>query len=216
MAKHILPIFDVQIDSLDHYHVKDDKVRIVIRSKYTYGKLLIGNAIVSITPTKIDPWSERPKPVPIEEMVKINGSVMVEFSIMSDLNVHLGIEQESAGYEIRATVFEEFSSRNRSATKRFTVHRKRYEINAIDHSSRYETGSPVHVNVAVTYQDKKPVMVNEATKEIMFVKVPNNQNLSETFFKRELSANGTVQTDIPTSEIDNSGFILRVSLIKQF
>lgn len=76
--------------------------------------------------------------------------------------------------------------------------------------SQFQTGIPIQVTVAVTYQDDKPVMVTDATKEIVISKVPNNKNLSEIYTKYELSINGTADIRIPTSSKDESGFILKV------
>lgn len=213
MAEYVLPKFDVQIDSADHFNVKDGKIRAIIRSKYTYGQFLKGNAIVSIMPTSFHAWSVRPKVDAIVKTVKIDGKGTVEFDIVDDLKAQLDNDQRDTVYEMRAVVIEEFTGRNQSATKRIDVHLRRYQINAIDRNSQFQTGLPVQVNVAVTYQDNKPVMVNEATKSVVILKVPNNQNLSETLFKYELTPNGTIQATIPTSRIDESGFTLRVSLI---
>lgn len=213
MAEYVLPKFDVEIDSPTHFTVKDGKVRAIIRSKYTYGKFLKGNAIVSMTPTSFHAWSARPKVSEIVKSVKIDGKTTVEFDIVDDLQVQLDNDQRDAVYEMRAIVIEELTGRNQSATKRIDVHLKQHKINTIDRDSQFQTGLPVQVNVAVTYQDNKPVMVNEATKSIVILKVPNNQNLSETIYKFELSSNGTILATIPTSRLDESGFTLRVSLI---
>lgn len=91
------------------------------------------------------------------------------------------------------------------------MHQTRYKINAIDRDSQFQTGLPVKLTVAVTYQDDKPVLVNEATKEIVISKIPNNKNLTETYSKHELSMNGTIQFNVPTTKQDESGFTLRVS-----
>lgn len=68
--------------------------------------------------------------------------------------------------------------------------------------------------MAVTYQDDKPVRVNDANKEIVISKIPNNKNLSETYIKHELASNGTVLVSIATSKKDESGVILKVMPLK--
>lgn len=82
---------------------------------------------------------------------------------------------------------------------------------AIDRNSQFQTGLPIKVSVAVTYQDDKPV-TNEKQRDIFIIKVPNNRNLSETNFKYQLAENGTVQLNIPTSKKDESGFTLMVNI----
>lgn len=88
----------------------------------------------------------------------------------------------------------------------------RYKFKTIDLDPQFQTGIPVKVTLAVTYQDDKPVQVNDANKEIVILKIPNNKNLSETYTKYELSKNGTVLVSVATSKKDESGFILKVSL----
>lgn len=212
MAEYVLPKFDVTIDSSDHFNVKDGKIRAIIRSKYTYGKFVKGDAIVSITPISYYAWSARPNGDAIVKTIKIDGKGTIEFDILNDLEAQLDDFQQDIAYKMQAVVIEELTGRNQSATKSINVHQMRYKINAIDRDSKFEMGKPIKVNVAVTYQDNKSVMVNDATKTIVIAKVPNNQNLTETFTKFELSANGTIEARIPTYKMDESGFLLRVSL----
>lgn len=88
----------------------------------------------------------------------------------------------------------------------------RYKIRALDLDPQFQIGIPVKVTVSVTYQNDKPVQVNDANTEIVILKIPNNKNLSETYTKHELANNGTVLVSIPTSKKDESGFILKVYL----
>lgn len=102
--------------------------------------------------------------------------------------------------------------RNQSASKDITIHQLRYKIRAVDLEPQFQSGIPVKVMLAVTYQDDKPVRVNDANKEIVISKIPNNKNLNETYTKHELANNGTVLLSIPTSKKDESGFILKVRM----
>lgn len=103
-----------------------------------------------------------------------------------------------------------FLGRNQSTSMDITIHQLRYKIKALDLDPQFQMGIPVNVMVSVTYQDDKPVQVNEANKEIVISKIPNNRNLSETYTKHELASNGTVLLNIPTTKTDESGFILKV------
>lgn len=192
--------------------MKDGKVRATIRSKYTYGQFVKGKVVVSMTPTSFHAWSSS-KNNAILKGSRIDGKTAVEFDIEDDLKLELDNDRTSAVFEMRAVVIEEPSERNQTITKRIHVHLKRYKIKAIDRDSQFQTGSPVRVNVAITYQDGKPVVVNEANRDVVIVKVPNSQSVAETFFKHPLTPNGTVEAIIPTSRLDESGFTLRVSFI---
>lgn len=85
----------------------------------------------------------------------------------------------------------------------------------MDLDPQFQIGIPVKVLVAVTNQDDKPVRVNDANREIVISKIPNNKNLSETYTKHELASNGTVLVSIETSKKDESGFILKVTPLKR-
>lgn len=102
--------------------------------------------------------------------------------------------------------------RNQSASKDITIHQLRYKIRAVDLDPQFQSGIPVKVMLAVTYQDDKPIQVNDANKEIVIWKIPNNKNLNQTYTKYELANNGTVLLSIPTSKKDESGFILKVRM----
>lgn len=88
----------------------------------------------------------------------------------------------------------------------------RYKIRALDLDPQFQTGIPVKLLVSVTYQNDKPVKIDDANKEIVISKIPNSRNLSETYIKYELTNNGTAMVSIPTSKRDESGFVLRVRL----
>lgn len=72
---------------------------------------------------------------------------------------------------------------------------------------------PINALIAVTYHDDRPVNVNDATRQIVLVKIPNNNNLSETYMKSELTMNATAKFIVETSKKDESGFILKVGRI---
>lgn len=102
--------------------------------------------------------------------------------------------------------------RSQNASKDITIHQLRYKIRALDLEPQFQTGIPVKVTVSVTYQNDKPVNVNDANKEIVISKIPNNKNLSETYTKHQLTKNATVLVSIPTSKTDESGFVLQVRI----
>lgn len=104
------------------------------------------------------------------------------------------------------------AGRSQNASKDITIHQLRYKIRALDLDPQFQTGIPIKVMVSVTYQNDKPVNVNDANKEIVISKIPNSKNLSETYTKHELTNNGTALVSIPTSKTDESGFVLKVRI----
>lgn len=116
-------------------------------------------------------------------------------------------------YRILSLVDKISVGRSQNASKDITIHQLRYKIRALDLDSQFQTGIPIKVMVSVTYQNDKPVNVNDANKEIFISKIPNNKNLSETYTKHELTNNGSVLVSIPTSKKDESGFVLKVRIL---
>ncbi|XP_031620960.1 CD109 antigen-like [Contarinia nasturtii] len=216
IEEYVLPKFDVKIDSSEHFNVKDGKIRAIIRSKYTYGKLVKGRAIVTVKPTSYLAWSTRRETDTVAKTIPIDGKGTIELDITDDLHIQPDEFKRSTTYALSAVVVEELTGRNQSASKDITIHQLRYKIKALDLDPQFQSGIPVRVMVAVTYQDDKPVHVNYVVnRDIVILKIPNNKNLSETYTKHELSNNGTVLVSIPTSKKDESGFILKAKYMDE-
>lgn len=99
-----MPKFAVSIDAADHYSVKDGKVRAIIRSKYTYGELVRGRAIVLMRPTNY--WSALRGTDTIAKLIEINGKGVVEFHITDDLQIAIDESKRSMSYTLTATVID--------------------------------------------------------------------------------------------------------------
>lgn len=114
MAEYVLPKFEVTIDSPKQFSAKDGKIRAIIRSKYTYGKFVKGDAIVSLTPrTTYYHWSARQKDseVPIIKRIKVDGKGTVEFDVDDDVKPKFEQYRTSFDYELRAIVIEELTGK---------------------------------------------------------------------------------------------------------
>lgn len=125
VEKYVLPNFDVTIDSANDFSAKDGKVRAIIRSKYTYGKLVKGEAIVSLSMTSQLYWMYADQQMNIIKTISVNGKGSVEF----DLVPVKYYERDSYEYTIKATVIEELTNRNHTASKTITIHKNRYKFN---------------------------------------------------------------------------------------
>lgn len=73
-----LPKFDVTIDSPKHFTIRDGTIRILVRSKYTYGKFVKGKAVVTLS--AVQQYFNA-----ATEKIKINGKGAAEFGIDSDI-----------------------------------------------------------------------------------------------------------------------------------
>lgn len=203
-----MPKFEVTIDSATAFSAKDGKIRAIVRSKYTYGKLVKGEAVVSLTPTSS--YGIRPfYPTHLTEnkdsiikTVPIDGKGTVEFDVDSELRLSDFTENSYVrGYELRATVIEELTGRNQSTSKSISIFRTRYKFESKDLSDQFTPGIPMTFQVTVSHHDDSPVLLNDETKWITVGKVFNRyrDNVNVTYFKFELNANGTADIRIPTS-----------------
>lgn len=147
--EYVLPKFDVTIDSPTEFSAKDGKIRAIIRSKYTYGKLVKGEAIVSLTPKPTYTYYHR-QPDHKDSILKtvpINGKGSVEFDVENDLKLDFSEYVRIRSFELQATVIEELTNRNQSASKSINIHQDRYKINPSDLSHEFSPGLPLTFTV---------------------------------------------------------------------
>lgn len=154
IAEYVLPKFDVTIDSPTEFSAKDGKIRAIIRSKYTYGKLVKGEAIVSLTlkPTFSYYHQKQETKDSIVKTVPINGKGSVEFDVENDLKLEFSEYVHIRSFDLQATVVEELTNRNQSASKSINIHQERYKINPSDLSHEYSPGLPITFSVTISKQ----------------------------------------------------------------
>lgn len=211
-----MPKYEVTIDSATAFSAKDGKIRAIVRSKYTYGKFVKGEAIVSLTPTSSYGYY-RPRHITenrdsIIKTVPIDGKGTVEFDVDSELRLSDFTENSyQREYEMRATVIEELTGQNQSTSKSIYIFPTRYRFEPKDLPTQFTPGIPMTFQVTVSRHDDSPVLLNDETKWItigkMIDRYQDNENV--TYYKFELNANGTADIRIPTS-LKDSTFYLQV------
>lgn len=216
VAEYVLPKFDVAIDSQTEFSAKDGKVRAIIRSKYTYGKLVKGEAIVSLTakPTYsyYRSWDHKDEGS-VLKTIPIDGKGTVEFDIENDLKIEFTDYNRVRNYDLKATVIEELTGRNQSTSKSITIHQTRYTFKPIDLSNEFSPGLPVTFSISVSHHDNSPVLLNEENKSIIVGKILDRYGNNErvTYYKFDLEANATAKIRIPTLN-NETNFYLQVSV----
>lgn len=148
IAKYVLPKFDVSIDSPTDFSAKDGKIRAIIRSKYTYGKLVKGEAIVSLTP--VNSYSYYRMEHDRNSVIKtipIDGKGTVEFDVDNELKVEFTHYTRTQNFDLKATVIEELTGRNQSSSKTITIHQSRYKINPSSMNHEFSPGLPITFEV---------------------------------------------------------------------
>lgn len=99
------------IDSPTQFSAKIGKIRAIVRAKYTYGKYVKGNAIVSLTPRNTYyHWSAKQKDdSAVIKTIKVDGKGTAEFDIDDDLKPKFEQYRTSFDYELKAVVIEELT-----------------------------------------------------------------------------------------------------------
>lgn len=135
IEEYVLPKFEVVIEASEHFSLKDESVRAIVRAKYTHGNPVRGKATVSISDddqygcfySRRDPKKEDNL---VEQTVDVDGRGTVEFSI-AELKCdfsgwHYNGEKT---YKIKAEMFEDLTGCSQSAKQiAVNIHQERYKI----------------------------------------------------------------------------------------
>ncbi|XP_031634654.1 CD109 antigen-like, partial [Contarinia nasturtii] len=220
VAEYVLPKFDVTIDAPTEFSAKNGKIHAIVRSKYTYGKFLKGEAIVSLTPTASYSYyrtnNRHQNEDSIVKTIPIDGKGNVEFDVENDLRVEFSEYTSQRNYELKAVVVEELTGRNQSASKIITLHKTRYKVEASDLTHEFSPGLPLTFSISVKHHDNSPVLLNEETKWITIGKVFDRFNSDErvTYYKFELNENANANIRIPTRS-NETNFYLQVKYVDE-
>ncbi|XP_031631360.1 CD109 antigen-like [Contarinia nasturtii] len=200
VAEYVLPLFDVIIDSPSEFSAKNDKIRAIVRSKYTYGKFVKGEATVSLSSTSQNAAMKRRNE--IIKTIPIDGKGTVEFDVENDLKEMFTKTESKKSFELKARVIEELTGLNQSTSKIITLHQTRYKIEALDLRHEFTPGTPIKFSIRVSHHDNSPILLNEATKTIKIQKNPwfyVTISNPPTYYTFELNQSTTaVNIEIPT------------------
>uniref|UniRef100_A0A336LNM3 CD109 antigen n=1 Tax=Culicoides sonorensis TaxID=179676 RepID=A0A336LNM3_CULSO len=183
VAEYVLPKFEVTIDTPPHGVFKDGKIRATVRSKYTYGKPVKGEATISAYPTlyigSVQPFIQD---AIARKVVPIDGKATVEFDIKEELKLDQEYERDVI---IEAIVEEELTGRRQNGTGKTTLHKQRHKIEFVKDAEEYKPGLPFNAWVKVSFHDGTPVQDTS-----------NPVTIATTFFWRDgTELNQTVTLD---------------------
>lgn len=155
VAEYVLPKFEVKVQTEPHAVFKDGKIKATIRSSYTYGKPVKGEATISAYPTlyigSVQPFVND---VIARKVVPIDGKTTVEFDIKEELKLDNEYERDVI---IEAIVEEELTGRKQNGTGKITLHKFRQTIELIKDDDTYKPGLPFNAYVKVSNHDGSPV-----------------------------------------------------------
>lgn len=160
VAEYVLPKFEATIESSDHFTLDDEKVKIIVRAKYTHGKPLRGSVTVSITEEdnfgvfRCRRVSEVVKPEDsslVKKTFNIDGQETVEFDIGKELKYDRSENNQYIdvrNFKIKADVTESLTGLSQLAEKEIKVHKNTYNISTDLTNHSLTRDSTVDVNVS--------------------------------------------------------------------
>lgn len=154
VAEYVLPKFEVTIDTPSLTTFKDEKFRIIVRSKYTYGKPVKGEATISVFPKFYGGYQPFVTELITRKVVELDGKASVEFHIQDELNFKEDYQREIT---IEAVVEEALTGRKQNTTTSMTLYKTKYELFFTTDANAYKPGLPIEALIKVAYHDGSPV-----------------------------------------------------------
>ncbi|CAK9821472.1 CD109 antigen [Anthophora retusa] len=206
VAEYILPNFEVTINAPKHSTFKESKITATIHAKYTYGKPVKGEATITAYP---DIFSGVIQPIyqqPVRKVVPIDGKVIVDFDIHSELRL---TDEYERPVVIDVTVEESLTGRRQNTSTHITLHKHKYTMDLIKTSEYYKPGLKYTVFIKLTYHDGAPVRDIKNPVTIMYGYTYNQS--AYTNITGFLDENGMVKLDFyPPKAKDNNSFPLNI------
>ncbi|XP_055684023.1 thioester-containing protein 1 allele R1-like isoform X3 [Lutzomyia longipalpis] len=187
VAEYVLPKFEVTIDAPQFATFKDGKLRFTVRSKYTYGKPVKGEATISVYPRFFGSYQPFVQDLISRKVAKIDGKASVEFDIKDELKF---MEDWQRDITVEAIVEEELTNRKQNTSRTVTLYRTRYEVELIKSADKFKAGLPFTVRVKVAHRDGSPVTDKNNP---VYIRQTNNLHSSDGF--KSETINSTVYLD---------------------
>ncbi|XP_052893248.1 CD109 antigen-like [Anopheles moucheti] len=192
--EYVLPTYEVTVESPGYTFLDDDVLKVVVNSKYTYGKPLVGELTLSVKLGSSMCFGRGPNLTSVcQKVVPIDGRTVVEFNLKEILLNKVYIRQ----LEIEAEVCETLTGRTQKGSTSVTLHDDRYEVRMIE-ESRYLPGLPYTAWIQVTNRDGSPVQ--EGTKDVEI----SLRNYNTDMFKETITLDdkGMAKLNAKLDELD--------------
>uniref|UniRef100_A0A1B6EFY6 TEP1-F n=1 Tax=Clastoptera arizonana TaxID=38151 RepID=A0A1B6EFY6_9HEMI len=188
VAEYVLPKFEVIVDVPKHATFKDSKVVATIRSKYTYGRPVKGEATVSVHPNYFSGVIQPIFQAPIRKVVKIDGKANVEIDIVKELKL---TDEYERMIQFDVAVEEALTGRRQNVTVQTMLHKHKYKMDLIKTSEHFKPGLKYTAYIKVSHHDGTPVQdkTNPVTVRQGFSY--NSEEYTATQYK--LNADGMIE-----------------------
>lgn len=200
--KYVLPKFSVDIETAKDISY-EDQMKITVRSKYTYGKPVKGQATVTVNSQYGQGNSMK--------TIDVDGKGHVEFDLAKDLNLVAPASNSRYGfyspYTPPITVFvemtEEYTGNKQNKTASVNLHRSRYNIDVPQNVYESVKNKPFQLKAFIKNLDGSPVQDGKHMAKLIISK---NRN----YYDEKASDEGELEF---TSEVDKNGMaVFKVTL----
>ncbi|XP_040171462.1 CD109 antigen-like isoform X9 [Anopheles arabiensis] len=204
--EYVLPKFEVTVESPGITTFKDGKVKAIIRSKYTYGKPVKGEATVSVSPEfqfhYVQPFA---KDVITRKVIPIDGKGSVEFDLREDIHLE---GDYSRNIVIEAVVEEELTGRKQNASAKVMIYDRRYKMELVKSDDNFKPGLPYTAWLKVSYQDGAPVQDQTNPVEVKQSSFESTTSVQNYTLDQNGMAKLEINTEVNSSYINVVGVYL--------
>lgn len=158
VAEYVLPKFSTSIESADHFCIEDEKVRVVVRAKYTHGKPLKGTAIVTVTEEDNFGYFryrkeslEKKEEHLVQKSFAIDGQETVELDIKNELKFDRNDDDPYSDvkkFKIKTQVTESLTGLQQSSEKSIKIHKRTYEVSTDLTNAAVKRESTIDISVS--------------------------------------------------------------------
>lgn len=153
VAEYVLPTFETFIETAENVLFEDGKIFANIRGRYTFGKPVHGEAIVTLR----QPNNYNGDSTAVRKVIRVANNGAVEFDLHDDLKLPQMTTTATRSLQLDVTLREEFTGRQRNATATIRVHRSKFSIVRRSFNYVYVDGQPLQIELQVLRFDKTPV-----------------------------------------------------------
>ncbi|XP_041780457.1 CD109 antigen-like isoform X4 [Anopheles merus] len=204
--EYVLPKFEVTVESPGITTFKDGKVKAIIRSKYTYGKPVKGEATVSVSPEfqfhYVQPFA---KDVITRKVIPIDGKGSVEFDLREDIHLE---GDYTRNIVIEAVVEEELTGRKQNASAKVMIYDRRYKMELVKSDDNFKPGLPYTAWLKVSSQDGAPVQDQTNPVEVKQSSFESTTSVQNYTLDQNGMAKLEINTEVNSSYINVVGVYL--------
>lgn len=150
VSDYVLPTFQTSIETAADVLYKDGKIIANIRGRYTFGKPVHGEAIVTLR----QPTHYYVDSAVVRKVIRVATKGTVEFDLHEDLKLP---ELAMRSLQLDVVLQEEYTGRQNNATAMIRVHRSKFSIVRQSFNYVYVDGQPLEIALQVLRYDKTPV-----------------------------------------------------------